>query len=72
MELTLGESQSLKGVEVHEVEATTPIHECFGEPGRPDQWVDDKEKPPWLGDSIQVVCPVESDWRFRLAQVLQD
>jgi hypothetical protein len=26
LELVLGEPQSLKGVEVHEVEAATPIH----------------------------------------------
>jgi hypothetical protein len=46
LELVLGESQSLKGVEVHEVEATTHIHEYFGQLGHSDQRVNDKGKPP--------------------------
>jgi hypothetical protein len=36
LELVLGESQSLKGVQVHEVEAVATILECFGESGHPD------------------------------------
>jgi hypothetical protein len=40
LELVLGKPHPLKGVEVHEVEAAAPIHEGFGEPGRPNQRVD--------------------------------
>jgi hypothetical protein len=36
LELVTGKPQPLKCVKVHEVEATTPIHEGFGEPGHPD------------------------------------
>jgi hypothetical protein len=58
LELVLGQPQSLKGVEVLEVEATAAIHEGLSEPSCTDQWVNDEGKPPWLGDTIQVV---ESD-----------
>jgi hypothetical protein len=72
LELVLGESQSLKGIEAHEVEATAPIHECFGEPGHPVQRVDDKGKPLCLGDAIRVVRSVKSDWGLGPAQALWD
>jgi hypothetical protein len=72
LELVLGESQSLKGVEVHEVEVIAPIQECFGEPGHPDQQVDYKGKPPWLREAIWVVRPIKSDWGFKPTQVLRD
>jgi hypothetical protein len=49
------------------VEAAAPVHEGLGKPGCPDQWVNDEGKPPWLGDNIRVVRPIESDWRFRPA-----
>jgi hypothetical protein len=39
LELVLGMPQPLEGIEVHEGEATAPIHEGFGEPGHPDQRV---------------------------------
>jgi hypothetical protein len=72
LKLVLGEPQSLKGVEVHEVEVVAPIHKCLGKSSHPDQRVDDKGKPTRLGDPIQVVHPIENDWGFRLAQVLRD
>jgi hypothetical protein len=68
----MGESRSLKGVEVPEVEATAPIHECFGELGHPDEWVNNKGKPPWLEDAILIIHPVKIDWGFGPAQVLWD
>jgi hypothetical protein len=37
LELVTWKPQPLKGVEVHEVEDTAPIHEGLGKPGRPDQ-----------------------------------
>jgi hypothetical protein len=69
LEFVLGKPQSLKGIEVHEVEAAAPVHEGLGEPGCPDQWVDDEGIPSWLGDAIRVVRPVESDRRFGPVQV---
>jgi hypothetical protein len=70
LELVTGKPQPLEGVEVHEVEATTPIHEGLGEPSRPNQWVDYEGKPPWLWDAIRVVHSVKSDQRFRAVWVL--
>jgi hypothetical protein len=55
LELVPGESQPLKGVEVHEIEAAAPIHEGLSEPSCPDQRVDDEGKPPWLRDAIRVI-----------------
>jgi hypothetical protein len=46
LEQITGKPQHLKGVKVHKVEATAPIHECLGEPGRPDQRVNYEGKPP--------------------------
>jgi hypothetical protein len=65
------ESQPLEGVEVHEVETAAPIHEGFGELGRPDQWINYEGKPSRLGDTIWVVRPIESDWGHGLAKVLR-
>jgi hypothetical protein len=70
LELVLGKAQHLKGIEVHEVEAAAPVHEGIGEPCCTDQRVNDEGKPPWLGDAIRVIRSVESDRRFRPAQVL--
>jgi hypothetical protein len=72
LELVLGEPQSHKGVEVHEVEAAGPVHEGLSEPCCPDQWVDNERKPPWLRDTIWVVRLVESDRGFGPAQVVWD
>jgi hypothetical protein len=44
LELVQGKPQSFKRVKVHEIEATTPIHEGFGEPGCLNQRVDDEGK----------------------------
>jgi hypothetical protein len=55
LELISGKSQSVEGVEVHEVEAAAPIHEGFGEPGHPDQQIDYEEKPSRHGDTVQGV-----------------
>jgi hypothetical protein len=62
----------LKGLEVHEVEATASIHAGLSEPGHPDQWVDNEGKPPRLGDAIRVVHSVKSDRGLGPAQVLWD
>jgi hypothetical protein len=72
LKLILGEPQSLKGVEVHEVEVVAPVHEGLSELGCPNQWVDNEEKPPWLRDAARVVHLVKSDQGFKLAQVLRD
>jgi hypothetical protein len=40
--LVLGETQFLKGVKVHEVKVTAPIHEGLSELGSPDQRVNDE------------------------------
>jgi hypothetical protein len=53
LELIPGKPQPVKGVEVHEVEPTVDIHESFGEPGHPDQWVDYEGKPSSLRNTIQ-------------------
>jgi hypothetical protein len=70
LELILGEPQPLKGVEVHEVEATAPIHEGLSELGCPDQRVDNAGEPSWLRDAIWVVRPIKSDRGLKLEQVL--
>jgi hypothetical protein len=49
----------------HEVEAAAPIHAGLILLGRPDQWVNNEGKPPWLGDAIGVVRSVESDRGLR-------
>jgi hypothetical protein len=66
LELVLGKSHPLKGVEVHEVEAASPIHKGFGEPGRPNQWVDYEGKPLNLGDTVRVIRSIKSDQGLRL------
>jgi hypothetical protein len=65
LELVSSKPQPLNDVKVHEVEATTPIHEGFGKPGRPDQWVEYEGKPPRLRDAVWVVRLVKSDWGLR-------
>jgi hypothetical protein len=70
LELIPGESQSVKGVGVHEVEAIAPIHEDFGEPGHPNQWVNYEGKPSWLGDTVWVVHSIKGDQGIRPAKVL--
>jgi hypothetical protein len=67
LELVWGKPQSFKCVEVHEIEAIAPISEGLGEPGCPDQTVDNEGKSPWLGDAIRVVHLVESDQGLRPA-----
>jgi hypothetical protein len=67
----LGKSQSFEGVEVHEFEAATPIHEGFGELGHPDQRIDYERKPSRLGDTIRVVRPIKSDRGLGPAKVLR-
>jgi hypothetical protein len=49
-----------------------PIHEGFGESGRPYQRVDHEWKPPQLRDAIRVVHSIKSNQRLRPVQVLQD
>jgi hypothetical protein len=46
LELVWGKPQPFERVKVHEIEATAPIHEGLGEPGSPDQRVDDEGKSP--------------------------
>jgi hypothetical protein len=70
-ELIPCEPQPFEGDEVHEVEAIAPIYEGLGEPSRLDQRVNSEGKPPRLGDTVQVIHPIESDWRLGLAKVLQ-
>jgi hypothetical protein len=72
LKLFTGKPQPLKGVKVHEVEATAPINEGFGEPGHPDQQVDYEGKPPWLRVVVWVVCSIKSDRGLRPVQVLRD
>jgi hypothetical protein len=69
LELVMSEPQPLKGIEVHEVEATAHVHEGFGETCHPDQWVDYEGKPSRLGDVIWVICLIKSDWGLRPAKV---
>jgi hypothetical protein len=71
LELIPGKSQSIKGVEVHEVEAAAPIHEGFGEPGRPDQRINYEGKPFGLGDTIWVIHLIKSDRGLRPMKVLR-
>jgi hypothetical protein len=54
LELLTNKPQPLKGIEVHEVKATTPIHGGFGEPCHPDQRVGYEGKLPWLRDVVRV------------------
>jgi hypothetical protein len=70
LELVTGKPQPLKGVEVHEVESATPIHEGLSEPDRPDQRIHNEGKLPRHRDAIQVVHSVKSDQGLRPAQVL--
>jgi hypothetical protein len=72
LNLVLGKPQSLKGIEVHDIEVAARIHEGLGELGCPNQRVGDEGKPLWLRYSIWVVHLVESDQRSGPAQVLQD
>jgi hypothetical protein len=65
LELVTGKPQPLKGVEVYEVEAATPIHEGLSEPRHPDQWVNIDGKPSRLRDAIWVVHSVKSDRGLR-------
>jgi hypothetical protein len=70
LELIPGEPQPFEGVEVHEVETTAPIHEGLGESGCPDQWVDYEGELSRLGNTVQVIRPIESDWGLRSVKVL--
>jgi hypothetical protein len=72
LELVMGKTQPLKGVEVDEVETAASIHDGLSQPGRPDQRVDNEGKPPRLGYAIRVVNSIKSDQGLRPAQVLQD
>jgi hypothetical protein len=65
LELVTGKTQPLKGVKIHEVEAAAPIHAGLILLGRPDQWVNNEGKPPWLRDAIGVVRSVKSDRGLR-------
>jgi hypothetical protein len=46
LELVTGKLRPLKGVEVHEIGTTAPIHEGLSEPGHPDQRINNEGKPP--------------------------
>jgi hypothetical protein len=72
LELVSTKPQALKGVKVHEVEVTAPIHEGLGESCRPDQQIDYEGKRPQLRDAVWVVHSVKSDWGLRPAQTLWD
>jgi hypothetical protein len=50
--LVTSEPKFLKGIEVNEVEIVAPVHESFGEPCCPDEWVDYEGKPSRLGDAV--------------------
>jgi hypothetical protein len=58
-------------IELHEVEATAPIHESFGEPSHPDQRVDYEGKPSRLGYIVRVIRLIKSDWGLELVMVLR-
>jgi hypothetical protein len=69
LELVTSMPQPLKGIKVPEVEATSPVHEGFGESCHPDQRVDYEGKPPHLGDAVQMIYSIKSDWGLRPAKV---
>jgi hypothetical protein len=50
---------------VYDVEATTPVHQYFGEPHVADDRVDNKQISAWLQDAIRVVVAVKCDGRLR-------
>jgi hypothetical protein len=60
-ELVPDQPYPFEGVEVHEDEATAPIHEGFSELGHFDLRVDYEGKSPWLLDTIRVIHPIKSD-----------
>jgi hypothetical protein len=72
LELVPGEPRPLKGVKVHEIKATAPIHEGITESGCPNKWVDNEGGPSRLRDAIWVVRLVKIVWGFGPAEVLQD
>ena len=49
---------------VHDVEATASIHQHFGEPLRPDDWVDHEQISSWLWDAFWVVGPIKGYGRL--------
>jgi hypothetical protein len=64
-------SELLEGVEVHEVEATTSIHEGFSEPGRIDEQIDYEGKPLQLQDTIRLIYRIKSDQGLVPSNVLR-
>jgi hypothetical protein len=54
-------AHGVKCLPVHDIEATTSIHQHFSEPLRADDWVNDERAPSWLWDMLWVVGAVKSD-----------
>ena len=58
-EVRLVDAHLVECLGVHDVEATTSIHQYFGELLWTDDRVDDKRIPPWVWDGIRMVGLVE-------------
>jgi hypothetical protein len=52
-------------VRIEDVEAAASVHQYFGEPGVPDDWVDHQWVLARIGDAIRVILAVEGDGVLR-------
>jgi hypothetical protein len=57
--------QQAQGVRIEDVEAAAPIHQHFGEPGVPDDQVENQWVLARIGDAIRVILAAEGDGVLR-------
>lgn len=56
--------QTIEGLNVHDVESTSSIHQHLGEVLRAYDWLDDERVHLAMWDAIEVVTLVENDRKF--------
>jgi hypothetical protein len=66
------EAQAIEGLDVHDVEATSPIHEHLGEALRAHNWLNDEKVGPWVRDPLRMVTTIEDDQELQPSEVLWD
>jgi hypothetical protein len=52
-------------VRVEDVEAAASVHQHLGEPGVPDDRVDDQRVLAWVGDAVRMILAAEGDGVLR-------
>src|SRR4051812_20090356 len=58
----LWEAESSEGVEVHDVDGASAVHQCFGEPIVAYFWSHNEGAPPGVFEPVGVVFAAPADW----------